>query len=233
MTDALVKGYTQQATAAISGDGQYNAIRATRDGKLMTASAWKLDYVLRGMAFGVSVGGIAAGADIALITGGGAGTVIDTDEPEMIVQTPDTHYHVPLGFMAAIQADPDSDADEQNIILFADRTISAIVGTATATGKTAVPLLEGGVGSVSTIWTAVTAAITDPVCDLILSFATSQAAQIAADGTVIHVLRADWEPSFPIFLKGPAAVVACWGGTAAVQGACTYYWAEVPLNQVS
>jgi hypothetical protein len=73
----------------------------------------------------------------------------------------------------------------------------------------------------------VTGDITDPVCSHILAFRTLQLEEVAA-GAIAADLSVNWEPGFPIILKGPCAVYACWGGTGALAGACSYYWAEVP-----
>ena len=233
MADALLKGFTQQQNPSISGDGQYNVVRATRDGCIFTAD-WKVNLIMRGLAYNVTVGGISAGADIALITGGGAGTVINTDRPELFVQTPATHYHIPLSCKAATQTDMgNADADETSIILFADTSPAAIIATATATGETPHPLLDGGAASISTCFSAVTGDITDPTADLVLDFSTAQAAQVSAASSVIHSLKLDYNPTFPTFLKGPVAVVGCWGGTNAATGLMTYCWAEVPISQLA
>lgn len=232
MTDALAKGYTQQQSPAISGDGQWNATRQTRDGCLFTAD-WKTNLVMRGLVYQVKVGDMSAGADIAPITGGGNGTVCDLDQPEMIVQTPATHYHVPISCRCAIQCDAGgADADEHSIILGADVTPAAIIATATATSPTIYNLLDGGGTSISTAFTAVTADIVDPTTDMILDFETSQAAQVSAASTVVHVLKMDYEPQYPTFLKGMCAVILCFGGTNACSGIATYTWAEIPLSQI-
>ena len=232
MSDALVKAYTQQQSPAISGDGQWNVIRSTRDGCMFTAD-WKVNLVMRGMAFNVTVGGISAGADILLVTGGGDGTVIDTNQPEMLIQTPATHFHIPLSCRAAIQNDIGAaDADEVSILLFADTTPAAIIASATATSEVPHPLLDGGIQSVSTCFSAVTVDITSPTADMVLDFETSQAAQVSAAGTISHQLKMIFEPSYPIFLRGPVAVVGCWGGNQAADGLMTYCWAEVPLSHI-
>lgn len=233
MADALLKGYTQQQSPAISGDGQYNAIRSTRDGVLFTAD-WKTSLVMQGKCYQVSVGSVAAGGDIAMITGGGAGTTIDSDQPELIVQTPATHFHVPLSCRCAVQADLGAaDLDEANIVLFADTSPAALISTATATSEVPENLLGAGAGSISTVFSAVTADITDPASDMILDFSTVQAQEVAADGTISTELKLIYEPKFPIFIKGLCAVVLCWGGTAAAPGMATYTWAEIPISQIA
>ena len=233
MADALLKAYTQQQSPAVSGDGQFNAVRQTRTGELFAAD-WKTALAMRGKCYHVTVGSVAAGGNVAMITGGGAGTTVDSDKPELIVQTPATHFHIPLSCRCAIQADLGAaDLDEANIVLFADTSPAALISTATATSEVPVNLLGGGAGSISTVFSAVTADITDPTSDMILDFSTVQAAEVAADGTISTELKMIFEPQVPIFLKGLCAVVLCWGGTAAAVGMATYTWAEVPISEIA
>jgi len=227
MQDALVKGYAAQGSAVIAADGTYTAIRSTRAGQLFTAD-WKSELILAGLAYGVTVGGIAAGAAEALITGGGAGTTIDSDQPELQIGTPTGHYHIPLGFTFSGRCDLDADAETAQVLLFADTTSQGDRPiAASSTVKTPMNLLGGGESSVSYATSAVTTDITDPVCSHILAFRTLLL-EAAAAGSIAADLSVNWHPSFPIILKGPCAVYACWGGTAALPGACSYYWAEVP-----
>ena len=90
MEDVLVKGYAAQGSAVIAADGTYTAIRSTRAGQLFTAD-WKNELILAGLGFGVTIGSIAAGGAEALITGGGAGTIIDSDQPDMPFCPPTGH----------------------------------------------------------------------------------------------------------------------------------------------
>jgi hypothetical protein len=219
----------QQQHPSLTSDGQRAEMISTRAGQLFTAG-WKTELVLAGYAYNVTVGTIVAGGDVSLVTGGGAGTVIDTDQPELAIGTPTGYFHIPLSFRATIQADHDADADEGNIVLFADQT-QTVPTSATATAATITPLLDGGQTSVSTGWHTVTGDITDPVCTQLLGYATNVAAQIDASATAISALRLDYVPGHPVLLKGPCSVVAAWGGTAAVTGACTYCWAEVPIGR--
>lgn len=226
---AALQGKAQQQNAAAVADGQEFPLRCTRAGQLLTAD-WKTELVLAGLAFNVSVGGISAGADVALITGGGAGTVIDSDKPEMAIGTPAGYYHIPLGFFCAVQQDMDADTEECNILLFADLAKSIPLPVlASSTIETPQNLLDGSRASVSWAQSAVTTDIVDPVASLILGYATSQAAQISAAGTIVATNRLDYDPSFPTLLKGPCSVVACFGGTSAATGICAYNWAEVPI----
>jgi hypothetical protein len=227
----LLQAIAQQQGASPSGDGVTRDLRATRVGQLFVAD-WKTELVLAGRAYNVSVGGISAGADVALITGGGNGTTIDSDQPEMAVGTPTGYYHIPLGFEFAGQVDIDADQEEGNVLLFADTSqIIPLPIAASSTVETPQPLLGGGQAAVSSAQSAVTTDITDPVVSQILAFATTAGSQITAVGYAVPDLQCHWYPPFPILLKGPCSVIACWGGTAAVVGACSYFFAEVPIAQ--
>jgi hypothetical protein len=230
--NALLKGTAQQQNPAATTDGQTAELRASRVGQLYTAN-WKTELVLAGYSFNVTVGGVSSGADVALITGVGNGTIVNSDLPEMAIGTPIGYYHIPLGFTCAIQSNPDTDADEQNIILFADLTKTIPIPiAASSTVETPHNLLDGGPASVSWAMSAChTADIVDPVCTVVLDYATNQAAQVDGSGTVVATLRSDYDPTYPSIFKGPCSVVACWGGTQAVTGICSYNWAEVPIGR--
>ncbi len=229
--DATTQAVAQQQDAALSQDGLRRALRSTRAGQLYTAD-WKTELVQAGYAFNVTVGGVSAGANVLLITGGGNGTTINSDVPEMAIGTPAGYFHVPLGFTCSIQQDfGNADADEANIILFADleKRIPAPV-IASSTLETPLNLLDGGPDSVSRAMSAChTADIADPVCTVLLAYSTIQAAQVGADSTVVGKLKCNFDPSFPSLFKGPCSVVACWGGTTAATGLASYTWAEVPV----
>lgn len=228
--DTELQAIAQQQNVPVTGDGDPLRLRSTRAGQLFTAD-WKTSLVLAGHAHNLTVGGISAGADVAPITGGGNGTTINSDRPEMAVGTPAGYYHIPLGFSCAVQNDIGAaDADEVNIILFADleKTIPLPIA-AGSTHETTQNLLDGGPAAVSEAASAYhTSDIADPVCTMILGYSTAQAAQVSGAGTIVCVLKLDFDPSYPRLLKGPCSVVACWGGNQAATGIATYNWAEVP-----
>lgn len=227
-----LQGSVQQQNASVASDGQDRFLRATRAGQLLTAD-WKTELVLAGYAFNVTVGSVTLGGDVSLITGGGNGTTINSDRPEMAVGTPAGYYHIPMRFTATIQADHDADGDVGNIILFADVTQQIPLPiAASCTPETPINLLDDVTASVSRVASAYhTADITDPVSSIVLAYATNQAAQVNGTATAISQLQCDYDPSYPTILAGPCSVVACWGGTAAVTGACSYFWAEVPASR--
>ena len=232
--DATLQAVAQQQNAAAVQDGLPRDLRSTRIGQLLTAD-WKTELVLAGYAFNLTVGGVTLGGNVALITGGGAGTTINSDRPEMAVGTPAGYYHIPLGFTCATQQDMGAaDDDEANIILFADleKTIPLPLATI-STDETPLNLLDGGRTSSSRAASAyhTTDMVGDPVCTVLLAYSTIQAAQVDASSSVVAKLKCDFDPSYPRIFKGPCSVIACWGGNNAATGACSYDWAEVPIGR--
>lgn len=219
----------QNQGASVLSDGASASDRYSRLSQLFTAG-WKEELVLSDNAYGVTVGGVSAGADVSLVAGGGAGTTIDSDQPELIVSVPSGYYMIPLFFHCAAQVDLDADAEVGNIILFADRT-QGLFTSPTGTQGTIVPLLDGGSAGVGNAWHTITADITDPVVSQLLDYQTIRAADAgAAASEQVIQLVSHWDPSVPTILQGPCSVVACWGGTAAVNAMCVFHWAELPSN---
>ena len=228
MTDTAI---VQQRTANVVADGVVAGLRQSSIRQLFTAN-WKTELLLAGRCFEVTVGGIAAGAAEALITGGGAGTVIDSDQPEMIVGVRAGYYMIPISFRCAARVDLDAQGETGEILLFADTTQAPPGSVTGATETPAAMLASGNHSSVALAYSAVTADITDPLASRILDFETViNSDNGTAANAVNNQLKMNYEPSIPHLLKGPCSVVACWGGTAAVTAAASFIWAEVPINR--
>lgn len=225
-----IQGSIQQIGPALGVDGNDVDVRMTRMQQVFTAN-WREELLMGGYCYSVSVGGISAGGDAALVTGGGAGTVIDSDQPEVIVSVPSGYYLIPLEFQASAQVDLDADAEVGNILLFADVTQAVAATGVTGTAGTAIPMLGGGPSSVARIWHTITADITDPIASMVLAYETVRGAEVTAAGESVVKLSAFYQPMTPPLLVGPCSVVACWGGTAAVTAIATLKWAEVPASR--
>lgn len=230
--DAKLQAVAQQQGAAAVSDGQKRDLRTTRAGELLTAD-WRTNLVLSGFAYRVTVGGISAGAAESLITGGGNGTVINTDRPELAVGVAAGVYLIPLGFHCSVRCAMASTTETGEIMLLADtdKNIPAPV-IATSTLEVPANLLGGGKASVARAQSAVnTTDIVDPVASQILVWKTLlNSDNGVAANAVTADLTVDWEPSYLTLLKGPCSVIGVWGGTAATPGACIFDWAEVPIE---
>lgn len=223
---------TKQREPQHAAEGQPGRLQVSRLGQLFT-SDWRERLRLAGRCFNITIGDPAnSGGAPSLVQGGGAGTTIDSDQPEMIVGVRAGYYMIPLRFQASIQVDLDADAEIGDIVLFADTTQAPPV-TATATAEVPISLLGTGlVTSIAEAWSAVTADITDPVASILLAYETVREAEISAVAHATVKLSLLYEPLSPPLLKGPCSVVACWGGTAAVNGLATFDWAEIPASWI-
>lgn len=218
----------QQSREVLADDGVGN-VAMTRAQQLFTAD-WKTELLLAGYVYSFSpIAAAIAGGDETTpqVTGGGAGTVIDSDQPEIIVGCDAGYVLIPLEFHCSAKVDIDADAEVGNILLFADRT-QAPPTSATATALTGNNMLDGGTAFPGRAWHTVTVDITDPVMSDMLVFETIRGAEVTAAGESIVKLSATYQPAIPHLLDGPCSVVACWGGTAAVTALAKLIVACVP-----
>lgn len=225
---SLVHFPRRNAPDAITSDqsGAFLA-DADRHGNLFAGPDWRQRAIMRGLGFHVTVGAFSTP-----ITGGGAGTIIDLDQPELIVSIPTGYILVPLAFTAQAQVPLlAADADEVEILLAVDRTAAMVIdGTATTETIQNMRTDLGATGSVATARSAFTADVTDPVLDIELARAVLTADSQTAAGVAWSRLDLNYDPKWPMFIKGPAMVVAYWGGTVATPGFAQFQWIELPTG---
>lgn len=224
ITDIKAKASQKTPTSVSEGDMGY--VQMSKMGNLFTAG-WRERLIMAGMCWKASVGTFSTGADIAPITGGGNGTTIDLDQPELQIGVDAGYYLICLEAMCAIQFDLDADTEEASIILIADRTAAPDTTAASATANTPDNLLDGAGAFPGRAWDSVSGDITDPVDDEILDFVTIQES-LSAAGQTASSLKMDYRPLAPSILAGPCAVDLLFGGTAAVTGFGTITVACVP-----
>lgn len=238
MFDGLFRVLTGQKTPRLRSEGQRDELQGTRLGQLFTAG-WKERLLLAGVCYSVTVGdGANGGGAPAGITGGGNGTTIDSDQPELAVGCKEGYFHIPLRCRFGGKVDLDADAEIGEWSLFADltRTVTT-TDIAQGTAKTPTNMLGGGPDATGLVVSAVTGDITDPVCSMQLDYKVIRAAEFVCNGSatnltngIVTKMEADFQPIAPQLLKGPCMVVACFGGTAAVTGLIIYEYAEVPAD---
>ena len=232
LADLNLQALIKQASPDVYSDGNQQRLRGTRLGQLLTVN-WKENLVLAGVVQSMHIGTLTAGADVGRITGGGAGTTIDSDQPEFICG-PDTGYMIPLEVRITMEADQDANADQVSAVIFADRTqapptsVSGTPGIITPNNA-----LDGGAaaGQGFRAFGGVTTDITDPVMSELLDYYFAQAIDngtAASAHQIAHKLLFD--PSAPTLLKGPCSLVAAYGGTIAVTGMLTAKVAIVPAS---
>ena len=217
-----IKAKVQQAgTPTPVAEGAIDHVKMSKLGALFTVG-WKQQMLLAGRLFQARVGTLTAGASMALVVGGGNGTVIDADQPELIIGVDAGYYLIPVDVRCSVQSDSDADADLQEIVLFADRTQAPLSATAMASAVIHTPLnmldIDSAPAFPGRCWVQATADIDDPITSIILDYVTFRQIQDASATGSSPMLRMEYKPESPHIIKGPCQVLLCWGGVVAVNG---------------
>lgn len=197
----------------------------------LATSDWVQAFIARGYGWGIEVGNFDTG-----ITGGGAGTVIDLDQPEFCVSVPTGYTLVP--FDVKIVARPGlqtTDSHVTDVLLAVDRT-AAWAGDGTVTTETPVNLRTNSVsGCPATCFSAATADITDPVLGAISLDRRSLLTDVQGTAATVNLmeLKLDYQPLRPPFLIGPCAMYGYWGGSIAVVGFAQVNFLVIPSSLVT
>lgn len=230
-----IKGKAEGLSPVAAGAMDY--LRMTRLGQLLTAD-WKLNLLLSGKLWRVSVGALTAGAAETLITGGGAGTVPDMEQPEIIVGVDAGYYLIPIEIDACVTSDIDAPDDYLAIMAIMDRTNSAPTSL-TGTVVTPENQLDGAGAFPGRAFKEVTADIEDPVYSELLMYRRKQVIENVLNGTstnvtapVLNDLVLHYEPSVPTIGKGPCSIVVMWHGSVAATGLATVVFGCVPADWV-
>lgn len=230
--DVLNKILHRQASPARETDGTEARLRGSRTGALFTVN-WKQDLVMQGLVYRVSVGTITGGGDVAPVTGGGNGTTVDQDQPEIAIGVDAGYFLIPLEVKVSAHVDIDADADDGDIIVAVDRT-AGVPTSVTGTTVTPANQLDGGAAFPGRAFSAITADITDPTVDEILDAEHIQAALFAdttaSNSSLAALLKLNYVPEVPNLIAGPCGLYVYWGGVAAVPGVASVLMAAVPSN---
>jgi len=232
---AIVKAKAEQFDVTVTASGDDGYLAMSKIGQLFTAD-WKTRLVLAGKVYRMSVGTLTGDGGLSRVTGGGSGTVIDLDEPEIVISVQAGHYLIPIEILVASLQDQDANADLGEIIACVD--VSAGVTTG-GTAGTAYNLLDGGPAFPGYFGHTVTSAITNPVNEHLLAAVTASASEFVSNGTatnltngVITNLTLHYEPSFPQFFAGPCQLCVYWGGTTAATAIASVVVAAIPTSWV-
>lgn len=195
-----------------------------RFGQLYTQD-WKQALIVSGKAFYAKVGAFSTP-----VVGGGAGTVIDLDQPEFGISIPSGKVLIPL--LVQVQAQVPllaTDADESEILLAADiATAAKLDGTWTNTITPINLKTNSAEVSACTVKSVCTADTTDPVLDLELARAVITGdVQDTPANSIWTRLELNHDPRLPVFLVGPASLFLYWGGTVATSAFAQIMWAEI------
>lgn len=187
---------------------------------------WQQAYINAGYGFHVTVGAFSTP-----ITGGGAGTVLDADQPEFVISVPSGTRIIPVRFHVQCQLPLiATDADESEILIAVDRTAAwDAVGTSTAETVFGMKT-DNTVSSLCTVASAFTGNMTGAPTlgiELARAVAIGDVQGTAANANWGH-LELLYEPKFAPVIVGPAMVVGYWGGTVATPGFAQMQWLEFP-----
>ena len=192
---------------------------------------WRQAMIARGYGGQVTVGAISTG-----ITGGGAGTVIDIEQPELLISVASGTTLVPLRLHAEVNIGLQTTDSHVNEILFGvDRGV-AWDGTGTFTSETVFNLRSDMAGLTGV--TAASAFTADPTIipvvtwDLARKEALTDVQGIAAT-VLVTVFDLVYEPINPPFIVGPAMVLGYAGGSIAVTAYMQAYFLAFPTALLS
>lgn len=178
--------------------------------------------IAAGYGFHVTVGALTTP-----IVGGGNGTVVDLDQPELAISVPSGTSIRPVRIHVQCELAGDTDADIEEIIIGVDRT-QAITGLGTSTAETAFNMRTDNPRSTNcTILSAATANITpsDPVIGMELA-RRQVTVNLLTAGISHGIFELLYEPDLAPLLVGPCALYVYWGGVAAVSGFAQAQWVE-------
>lgn len=190
---------------------------------------WRQRAVLANYGGTISIGTIAAG-----IQGGGAGTVIDPEQPEGLIAVQSGYTLVPLRVTVSCQVPLlAADSDRCDILLAYDRT-TLWPGTGTFTAQPIIPMNShaGTTPSLNGV-VAASAFTADTITPVLVEIDRSnitgdvQGTPASALWTPLALLH---EPATCRFINGPATLFIYWGGTVAVTGYAQADFLSIPTR---
>lgn len=211
------------------------AQRGTPSGAALCAA--DLDAMIaRGLGRQVTVGGFSTG-----VVGGGAGTVLDLDQPELVIGVPPGYAIKPLRLSAQIQVGLLAADNDESEILFAVDSLGLWSGDGTFTAEEPSNMrTDLAKGSGCRVGSAFTGDMTtspsggaaaDPVLDIELARKV-ETFDIFSTGTSVLSKQLDllYEPLRPPLLVGPCSLLVYFGGTiATIGGFVQAAWVEGPI----
>lgn len=221
--DALVKAMDYASTPAEVG------LKSLLGG--LVNADWRQALIARGYGWHLDVGTFSTP-----LTGGGAGTVIDLDQPEFGISVASGYTLIPVRMaISVLPGLQTTDSHETEILLAADKA-AAWAGDGTVTAATPINMRTNVAGAAAGVscFTAATADITDPT----LGFELGHAAKFTdVQGTAATVnlmdLTLTYQPDNPPFLIGPCAIYGYWGGSIAAAGFANLDFIVIPSSLVS
>ena len=224
MAIVKAKARTNAAVGRVS-EGKDIYLRALRDGSLIKCD-WIQACIMEGRGFMVNVGAFSTG-----VAGGGAGTALDTDEPECVIGIPAGTSIMPIRVdVSILDGEGASDDDEIDILLGVDQDAFPVGGSKTATSLIYNMNTLHPRASNCAFTHTYTGSMTDPTLDLELAHVSAVYEEHTSATGIWTQWEMRYEPKAPPIINGPAMLVLHWGGTVAVTGFATVQWIELPSN---
>ncbi len=227
---AKIKGQARQTVPQQVNEGGEVELRLNRSGSLVVET--EIDALIKeGRGFQTIVGAFSTP-----VTGGGKGTVIDIDQPDLLISIPSGTSIKPFKIDVVIEK-PVGVADDDVVEALIAVDQDAAASTATAGTSTA-----GTIYNLNTLFsrnsncaatTQYSADTHDPVLDLELAHFTC-IFELFSSASIWESQRfLRYEPLHPIVINGPASLIVYFGGTVEVQAFVTAQWVEFPTTYVS
>jgi len=193
---------------------------------------WRQAMIARGFGWNVTVGSFSTG-----IVGGGNGTVLDQDQPELAVAIPTGTALIPLRVQVSCHTPLiAADEDEAEILVVADRTQLADTTAASGTVETPLNMRSDKIGGCPCpVLSAVTVNLSpNPALSMELAHEVINAdVNGIAANALWGKLSLDYQPISPPFILGPAGFYVYWGGTVAVDGFAAVDFLAIPSSLVT
>lgn len=212
----------QTGGVSIATEGAQRQARGTRDGALF-AAPWIQGLILEGRCYMIQVGALTTP-----IVGGGNGTIVDLDQPEVNIGVPSGTTILPFRIDVQVELNAtQADNAITDVIIGFDRLATNAGGT--FTDETAVNLrTDNPYSTLCDPNSAYTGnQTTEPT---VIEIARLQhvpivdAASTARADTSLHLL---YEPLYAMAIVGPAQLLVYYGGVEAVSGYVQVFWAEL------
>lgn len=197
-------------------------------GSILTAD-WKQALIARGFGWHVTVGALSTP-----IVGGGNGTVLDAEQPEMAIAVPTGYACIPLRIAVEVELGiQTTDSHMTEVLIAADRSAIPTAGTSTLESpknmrsdlNSACPL---------TVYSAFTADGITPTLDYELDRAQALTdAQGTAATLNVYQLKTVYEPINPPIFTGLAGLYVYFGGDIAASGFVQASFLAVPTSLFS
>lgn len=221
-----------QVTPSVLSDGDQEEVLQGKVLGLWTAD-WKVRLAAAGKLWRLSVGTLSSDTGVTRVTGGGAGTTVDLDEPEIAIGCPTGYYLIPIEIHVSGVLDQDANAELGEIVVTMDRT--QIPAGVTGTTATLYNQLDGAATYPGVAYHTVTVVTTNPTNEELIAVETVSSSEFVSNGAatnltngVVTKLQLDWIASYPDIVAGPCTLLVYWGGTAAVTALATVVVGCVP-----